>query len=162
LKFEGVVWRHIPAGAHPLHVGYILHSSGRWNRSGLYGCLYTALTPEGARAEFERYLEKSSLRYAEIQPREIVSLRVSIDPVLDLTDKRNPYVNPKEQYLTGDESSDIERCRKLADAARSSGFLGLLVPSAGKAGEKNLVIYIDGPPVQLQLEVDGERIPILN
>jgi len=45
----GRVWRHVPAGKEPLHLGALLaFSQGRWNRQGEYAAIYTACTPDGA------------------------------------------------------------------------------------------------------------------
>jgi RES domain-containing protein len=161
LKFEREVWRHIPAGAHPLNLRYVLRASGRWNRTGVYGCLYTSLSEPGARAEFDKYLVQAGLALDMINPREIVSIKVRVNNVLDITSRKNGYVNPNESYLVGDEPADIEKCHKLADAARFAGFLGLLVPSAALEGERNLIIYIDGPSKEIDLDVGDKRIPIV-
>ena len=82
--FRGTVWRHIPAGAHPLHVGRILQALGRWNRPGVFGCLYTALTIEGARAEYEKHFGAVGTAPDTRARREIVSINVEVGPVLDL------------------------------------------------------------------------------
>ena len=53
--FAGVVWRHVPVGAVPLHLGKLFkYSEGRWNRRGEFACLYTALTRVGALAELAK------------------------------------------------------------------------------------------------------------
>lgn len=158
MKFEGLVWRHVPAGAHPLHTGFILKAAGRWNRPGEYGCLYTALSREGADAEYRKYLERAGVRGA-LSPRELVSLQVTVDPVVDLTDGRSSPVPTDAPFLTGDGDEDWEACRRLADFLRGQGILGLVTPSAARGGVKNLVIYIDGPPRGLELEVGPDRIP---
>jgi RES domain-containing protein len=161
LKFEGEVWRYIPAGAHPLNLHYVLKASGRWNRAGKYGCLYTSLSKLGARAEFDKYLIQTGLALDKVNPQEIVSIKVRVNNVLDITSRKNGYVNPDEVYLVGDETAHIEKCHKLADAARFAGFLGLLVPSAALRGEKNLIIYIDGPSKEIDLDVGNKRIAIV-
>jgi len=84
LNFAGTVWRIVPANAFALHVGYILRARGRWNREGVYGCPYTALTPDGALAEWAKYLRGAGVTPALSSPRDLVSLEVRIDPVLDL------------------------------------------------------------------------------
>ena len=57
-RFRGLVWRHVPPGAEPLHLGWILNATrGRWNtRRPRLPCIYTALTAEGAVAEYERHV----------------------------------------------------------------------------------------------------------
>jgi RES domain-containing protein len=160
MKFEGEVWRHIPAGAHPLNLRYVLRAAGRWNRVGLYGCLYTSLTEKGAQAEFDKFLIISGLSLVKIKPREIVSIKARVNNVLDITSNQNGYVNPDALFLVGDEHTQIDKCHSLADAARLAGYNGLLVPSAAMKNEKNLIIYIDGPSEEVDLDVGGKRISI--
>lgn len=158
MKFAGKVWRHVPADAHPLHVGYILRASGRWNRAGVYGCLYTSLTERGARAEYSKQLKSSGIEGIAIKPRDLVSILVDVEPVADLTSRRISPIAPDEPFLTGDERASLEACRTLADTLRAEGFVGLLVPSAAATAEKNLVIYIDGPPDRVRLDDGGDRM----
>lgn len=87
LRFEGLVWRYIPAWGHPLHVGFLLRAAGRWNRYDEYGCLYTALSREGAIAEYRKVLgEYVGLAASDDEKRDVVSIHVSVEPVLDLTE----------------------------------------------------------------------------
>jgi hypothetical protein len=80
LSFAGTVWRHVPRGAHPLDFSHLIAASGRWNRAGLYGCLYTALTPEGAAAEYRKHNMRRGLR----SDRDLVALSVVVEHVLDI------------------------------------------------------------------------------
>jgi RES domain-containing protein len=157
------VWRHVPAGATALHLGKLWkHADGRWNRRGDYACLYTALTRAGALAE----LARARVRYgAVVGPREVVSIDVSLSPLLDLTDGTvfaraagGAGVPPDAAILTADGEDALEQCRRLADWARGQGFTALLVPSAAAAGEVNLVIYFDVvAPRQLAIDDGPDR-----
>jgi RES domain-containing protein len=161
MKFEGKVWRHIPAGAHPLHVGYILKATGRWNRAGEYGCIYTSLTADGARAEYRKYLNRAGIyKIGLLKSRELVSLLVEVNPVMDLTNAKTSPISPKETFLTSDDPEDLQACRSLADTIRAQGYAGILAPSAALGDETNLVIYIDGPSRNVFLDVGPDRIPL--
>lgn len=159
--FSGLVWRHVPRAANPLHVSWILRATGRWNRQGVYGCLYTALAPEGALAEYRKYnsLSHGAGRFAA---RDLVSIRVNrIGPVLNLTEAEGrAKAGVDLRTLTSDEPDDIETCRTIADWARSEGYQGLLVPSAAQSGNANLIIYIDGPAGNIDLDEGSDRSAI--
>ena len=160
MRIRRKVWRHVPAGAHPLHAGYILKAGGRWNRQGVYGCLYTSFTQRGVRAEYQKYLRRSALGGFSAGPRELVSLQVDLNPVADLMNKDTSPIPPDEPFLVGDELSDLEACRALADSLRSDDFVGIIAPSAAMSGEKNLIIYIDGLAGSVGLDEGGDRVQL--
>lgn len=139
----------------------MLRAAGRWNRQGVYGCLYSALTAEGAIAEYHRYLSRACVP-AGIVARDLVSIRVNrVGPVLDLLDDEvRAALRVDPGTLTGDEPDDLETCRTIADWARSEGNAALLVPSAALSGARNLVIYVDAPATNLDLEDGPDRRPI--
>lgn len=157
MRVRREVWRYIPKGAHPLHVGYILRAAGRWNRAGVYGCLYTSLSEEGAKAEFSKCLEKANINVDRAKPKDLVKIKVDIDPVMDLTNIKKSLISPGSPFLTGNESEDLENCHVLADTIRDQGFAGIIAPSAALEGEKNLIIYIDGPAGKINLDESGTR-----
>jgi RES domain-containing protein len=160
LKYKGIVWRHIPAGGQPLHVGYILHAAGRWNRCGLYGCLYTSLSPEGAIAEYRKYLKQAGIAPRLVRPRDLVSLDVEISPVFDLTDAASSLIPPSSHLLIGDSEDDLEECRALADYIRSQDYAGILAPSSALPGARNLIIYIDGLAGNIIVNEGPDRFPL--
>ena len=156
----------MPAGASPLHLGKLWkHAQGRWNRRGDYACLYTALTRPGALAG----LARARARYrTALGPRELVSIDVTLSPVLDLTDRAalrraaggGAGVSSDAALLVADGDGPLEHCRHLADWARAEGFTALLVPSAAAIGATNLVIYFDVvAPKQLEIDDGPDREP---
>ena len=141
-----------------MNAHFIIHAAGRWNRPGVYGCLYTALTREGALVEYERYLQRAAL--TGLKSRELVTIEVTVDPVLDLTD---PAVRQELgvglETLTGDGEADFEACRDIADWARANSYRAILAPSAATGGERILAIYLEGSPKRLRMN-EGARVPI--
>lgn len=158
MKFRGKVWRHIPKGSYPLNLRFLLQARGRWNREGIYGCLYTSLTQAGAKAEHRKYL-KSAGAEGEIKKhgRELVSIRVMIEPMMDLTDTETSPIPIESPFLTADDEESLEACKQLADSLRAQGYAGIIAPSAAKSGAKNLVIYFDGPAKNLEIDDGGDR-----
>jgi RES domain-containing protein len=162
--FRGRVWRHVPPGAAPLHIGKLFkYSAGRWNRRGEYACLYTALTREGALGELAK---QRNLSGTAVGDRDLVSIDVGLlEPFLDITDAK-AYASlaisageiPNESLLTSDTKAALEHCHRLADQARSQGYTGLKVPSAAIRGEVNLVIYFDVvAPKHLEIDDGPDR-----
>jgi RES domain-containing protein len=148
MTFAGRVWRHVPAGAEPLHLGALFrYSEGRWNRRGEFAALYTALSREGALAEYRKARKVSG---TALDPRELVSIDVEVDPVLDLR-SIDAYRSLAERageaehpaFLTETTPHAYEHCRRLAEVARADGYTALVVPSAAAAGEANLVVFVD-------------------
>ncbi len=161
MDFEGLVWRYVPRGAHPLHVGFILLARGRWNRYAEYGCLYTWLSPDGARAEYLKELRRIAIAATDDQPKELVSLSVGVAHVLDLTDARQRRTfGGSLQILTGDSDDDLESCRLIADLARLESYDAILSPSAAMHGVRNLNLYIDGRAGHVRLMEGPDRIPL--
>lgn len=151
------MWRHVPRGAEPLHYGFLLRATGRWNRQGRYGCLYCALSASGALAEYRKAVERGILR--SLSPHELVSIRVvRVSTVLDLTDpgERREF-RITMATIRSDDAAAIEACRAVADHARAEGYRALLAPSAAPGGGVNLVIYVDAPAAELELENGPDR-----
>jgi RES domain-containing protein len=161
VTFAGTVWRIVPAKAFALHVGYILRARGRWNREGVYGCLYTALSREGALAEWAKYLRAAGVPPEASAPRDLVSLEMQVEPVLDLT---SPAVRRKLRIqlatITGDSPEDLEVCRSIADLARQQGYVAILSPSAALRGSTNLNLYVDGRADHYLLGEGSHRLSV--
>jgi len=161
VQFDGTVWRHIPRDTHPLHAGYILQAAGRWNREGLYGALYTSLSKHGAIAELLKLTAHQGIPISDLDPRDLVSIKVTCSPVLDLTS-----IGVRRRFgitlvqLRSDTFHSIEHCRTIADLGRQQGFRGILAPSAADNDATNLVVYLEGPTQSLWLEEGGKRFAI--
>lgn len=164
MNVSALVWRQIPQGAQPCHFNWILRASGRWNRLGEYGALYTSLHPFGALLEYAKYLGKLNILPNSTAPRELVSLRVEVNPVLDV--RNDEWVGGYHNWpstVLGDSEQALEICRGIADDSIALGYRALRTPSSiipGNHALDNLVIFPDGPARNLSL-VDGpDRITI--
>lgn len=168
--FEGRVWRHVSAGAHPLNFEYLITARGRWNRRGQYGCLYTALTAEVAVAEYRKVVQRRGLR----SRRDLVMLEVWIDPVFDLTavlgrpstrvtargGEIDLRIRRDDPRIAGDSEDDLEFCRTVADAAREAGHYGILAPSAALRRGQILAIYPENRPDHIRIQLAAARIEL--
>ena len=59
-----------------------------------------------------------------------------------------------------DDDEALELCRLISDIARAEGYSAVLSPSVAARGARNLNIYIDTPPSQLQLSAGAKREPL--
>jgi hypothetical protein len=95
------------------------------------------------------------------KPRDLVSIEVTVRPVLDLTELaiQARYAASLEK-MTGDSDEELEQCRQLADAARGEGFRAILAPSAAQEVERVLVIYPEGRASDLRLREGPDRLAV--
>jgi RES domain-containing protein len=170
LNFEGRVWRHVPAGAHPLDFAHLITAKGRWNRRGQYGCLYTALTADVAIAEYA----KAFTRFAISEDRDLVALEVRIGPVYDLqstleqTETRLTArggeiairLSQNDPRVVGDTEDDLELCRTVADAVREHGHYAIRAPSAAQAGGSVLAMYPENRPDHIRIQLAAPRLEL--
>lgn len=81
--------------------------------------------------------------------------------MLDLTDPDDvAALGVNVDDLLGDDDASLERCRAVSDAARAQGYRAMIVPSAALPGEKNLVVFLDGPAHQLELDEGPDRFAV--
>jgi RES domain-containing protein len=164
VRLRGTVWRHVPQGAEPLHLGWIQLARGRWNtQRPRLACLYTALTVSGALAEFRKHFVQTGLGAAPgmLRPRDLVSIEVTVEPVLNLTRASvRQAVGVDAGLLTGDEPHCLSTCRRLALTAVEEGYRAILAPSAAAPGERTLMIYPESHAGRLTLRNGPDRLPI--
>ena len=131
--FEGTVYRlenpdriDTTFDAHPGNVA----ANHRYSGPG-YGATYGATSPETALAEVDHYGLSAD--------RVPVSKDVSLSNVLDLT---SPLVQRQLGYSLGQITGDSYlTTQQLGNFARTSGYDGLLAPSARNPGGRNIVIF---------------------
>jgi RES domain-containing protein len=159
VRVSRLVWRHVPAGAEPLHLGWMQRARGRWNtQRPRLTCLYTAYSAEGALAEFEKLAVDTVFARA---PRDLVSIRVTVEPVVDLTEAVvQALFDITLTQMAGSDSTDLAACRRAAQTALASGYRAIRAPSAAAPGERNLMIYPESAAGRLVLENGPDRRPI--
>jgi RES domain-containing protein len=161
VKFEGLVWRAIPHTGYALDYHHMLIAQGRWNRFRKYGCLYTSLTREGVLEEHRKVMRTSRLDSHSFVPMDMVSLLVTVEPVLDLCSDRSVLETGADPFrLVEDSDEALEYCRSIADWARQDGYRAILSPSAALPGCRNLNIYLSDSPENLSIEAGPDRLPI--
>ncbi len=143
-------------------MGFLLQADGRWNRAGEYACLYTALTRNGAVAEYDKWLrQRAGLARDDDAERDLVSIQVRVASVCDLTNRQvQRGLGVTRKAITSDTATSLELCRTIADWARAHRYGAILSPSAAVATARNLNIYIDARPAELELAVGQHREPL--
>lgn len=120
-------------------------------------CLYTALDPRGAIAEFEKHYAE----YAAPAERDLVSVDVRVSPVLDLTNATvRTLLAVDQQTLVGDIGRDLAACRTIAKRWVGNGGAAILAPSAALPGAVNLLIYLESTAGITSLNNGPDRVRI--
>ena len=158
MRFRALAWRHIPRGGQPCHLNWIHHATGRWNRQGEYGALYTALHPFGALLELSKSLGNAAVNAAMVQPRDLVSVDMVVDDVLDLRHENWILAYPGwPTQVLSDSPESYEICRSMADDAIALGVSAIRVPSSlmpGMPPLDNVILFPHTRPAQWSV-VDG-------
>lgn len=157
------MWRHVPAGTEPLHIGWIEMARGRWNtQRPRLACLYTAFTQAGAVAEYRKHhIDAGLADSCRTQPRDLVSIHVDVDPVLNLTDRVELERRGLTAVaLTGPRRTAYPLCHRIAQEAVAAGYRAILAPSAALPGERVLLVYPESSHGRLLLRNGPERIPL--
>lgn len=134
-------------------------AQGRWNtRRPRLPCLYTALSPQGAIAEFEKHVAE----YRWPRERTLVSLDVSVGPVLNLTSALiRARLAVSLDTLVGDAPADVTVCRIIAREHVLDGpYQAILAPAAALKGGINLMIYIASTSGIQELSDGPDRVRI--
>ncbi|HEX8361628.1 MAG TPA: RES family NAD+ phosphorylase [Longimicrobium sp.] len=163
MKIRRTVWRHVPAGSEPLHIGWMELARGRWNtQRPRLACLYTAITRAGAIAEYRKHFEEAGLtRETRPKPRDLVSITVDVSPVLNLTsDTVLRDLRLSGSALTGPRRTAYPLCHRVAREAVDGGYRAILAPSAAREGERVLLVYPEASHGKLLLRNGPDRIPL--
>jgi hypothetical protein len=149
----------------------------------VYGCLYTALTPEGAVAEFRKHL----VRRGFDAPCDLVAFILRAERVFDLAGaigfphlvqtrateppgagvvwsdshvaNRTANLGPELgsillSRLVGNSASDLDACRALADHVRETSHVAIHAPSAAAPVQTVLALYPENRPAELSYGPD--------
>jgi hypothetical protein len=144
--------------AEPLHAGWMQLARGRWNtQRPRIACLYTSYSAAGALAEYDK-LAREEAGYST-RPRDLVSVRVDVEPVLDLTD-------PAMQDLYGILERQLRSraytpCHRVVNQAiLHDGYRAIRAPSAAGDGLVNLMVYPESHAGRLRYSDGPDRIAI--
>ena len=137
--FEGEVYRHVPKGLDAALPPLSSQGENRWNPQGEFEALYTAETEDGLYLELNRAAAKRGIFPADLRPRDVVILSVTLGKVVDLTD---PKVLEKLSIATDDlVEESFKNTHRLARVFFREKVEGIIVPSAADKSKKNLVIF---------------------
>lgn len=159
MRVRRLVWRHVPAGAEPLHYTYMQRARGRWNlQRPRIACLYTAYTQAGALAEYDKVVEGDpAYRHRR---RDLVSIWVDVDPVLDLLDTA---LQVRYRVFEDDlVALSYTACHGIVRrAVLQEGYRAIRARSATRLqGERTLMLYPERSGGRCSLSNGPDRLPI--
>lgn len=156
IPVEDIFFRCTSRKREPLDTGGSLLNCGRYN---VIGCaaLYLASSPNLAVTEHLHLNEVFEVK--QFPPRLLVSVRVTLSRVLDLTDAgTRAYLGVTLDDLAAEYSQDPAHpsiTQTIAVRARKAGIEALLAPSALISDHSNLVVFRDNIASPEALEVIG-------
>lgn len=125
------------------------YNGGRWNPQGIKA-IYGSLDPVTATKESFQSFLRYGFKGSVIRPRLMVGLEVTVHRLLDLTDARiRRKLGFLRADLIGEDWLAIQRTgeeswtQAIGRGCFTTGFEGLLVPSAQNRRGKNVVLFPD-------------------
>lgn len=159
MRVRRLVWRHVPAGAEPLHFTYMQRARGRWNlQRPRIACLYTAYTRAGTLAEYDKIV-RGDPAYRH-RPRDLVSILVDVEPVLDLLDTAlQAHYGVSQDEMVAPSYSTCHRT--VRRAILEDGYRAIRAPSASGLREQHtLMLYPERSGGRCSAVNGPDRIPI--
>lgn len=164
VRWSGVVYRSVTpryANKDDLLTGMGSCSAGaRWNPPRSFPAVYASLDPHTALDEVLAHFLHYGIPIESAMPRVMVSIRVRLGRVLDLTDGPTRSALRVSARRMLDERWREERAagrealtQAIGRLAREVGWEGIVVPSAARRGEVNLVLFPDNLDRRSTLEI---------
>lgn len=128
LAFEGTGYRNQAPGFDPRSGEGARRQGGRFNPPHSFPMLYLCLTRPCVVAELTQQAQRQQLDVADLLPRELWSVTLSLTTVLDLTDpsvRRHLHIEPDDLV-----APDRRLTRRIGEAAHGRGFQAVRSPSA--------------------------------
>jgi RES domain-containing protein len=152
VRWSGVVYRSASpryANKDDLLTGFGSKSAGaRWNPPKSFPTIYSSLDPHTALDEVLAHFRYYKILTEAAMPRVMVSVRVRLGTVLDLTDgKTRSALRVSERRMLDEpwrEEQKVGRealTQALGRLGHELGWEGLLALSAGRRGGVNLIIF---------------------
>ncbi len=154
VSWDGVVYRSASpryANGKEILTGLGSKLAGaRWNSPKSFPTVYTSLDPHTALDEVLAHFRYYGLPIESAMPRVMVSVRVRLERILDVTDgpiRSSLRLSEKrlvsEPWRIKQDSGEEALTQALGRVAKESGLEGMLVPSAARRGGVNLIILPD-------------------
>jgi RES domain-containing protein len=149
-EYSGVLFRNVAPGYPGLSGEGARRIGGRWNPRNSFPVLYTATDIGTAALEVLRTAAKLGISEQDLLPRNLVTIVVSLNRILDLTDAAVRQEAGISTAVLKDDDTRI--CQAIGDAAHYLGFEGVLANSAAGPGE-TLAIFLNRLRARSRLDV---------
>lgn len=170
--WSGVVYRSASpryANKHDLLTGVGSQIVGaRWNPPRSFPTVYTSLDPHTALDEILAHFRYFHIPIESAMPRVTVSVRLSLGTVHNLTEgKTRSLLRISERRMLAEPWREEQKAGRealtqaLGRLCHESGWEGLMVPSAARAGGVNLIVFPDNLSARCSLEIiNREELPL--
>ena len=144
-------------------------SGARWNSVGLLRTVYLSLGVDTAVAELLGQFAHYGLQAAELTPFVVAGAEVRLTKALDLTTaalRRSLHLKLldliQDDWRPAQDAGSESLTQVVGRIAFELEFDGLLVPSATKRGETNVVVFPGNldPPTSYLKPVNREKLPL--